>query len=93
MDEVCDRLDAPAAQLSIGQRQRLCPARALALDPDLLLLDEPTSARDADSTATVEAAITGLDGRRAMLVVSDDPAQLRRLCDEVVTLEGVASRN
>ncbi|MGI8729145.1 MAG: ATP-binding cassette domain-containing protein [Solirubrobacteraceae bacterium] len=87
-EEVRDRLDAPAAQLSVGQRQRLCLARALALDPDLLLLDEPTSALDGDSTATVEAAIRGLDGRRAMLVVSHDPAQLRRLCDDVVSLEG-----
>lgn len=89
-DEVHDRLDAPAVQLSIGQRQRLCLARALALDPELLLLDEPTSALDRDAKRAVEASIRGLDGKRAMLVVSHDPAQLRRLCDEIVTLQPVA---
>jgi phosphate transport system ATP-binding protein len=85
-DEVGDRLDAPASQLSIGQRQRLCLARALALDPSVLLLDEPTSALDPAATATVEAAVRGLRGRRTVLVVSHDGAQLERLCDDVVTL-------
>ncbi len=85
-DEVADRLDAPASQLSTGQRQRLCLARALALDPSLLLLDEPTSALDAAATATVEAAVAGLRGRRTVLMVSHDRAQLDRLCDGVVTL-------
>lgn len=85
-DEVADRLDAPAAQLSIGQRQRLCLARALALDPALLLLDEPTSALDGAASATVEAAVAGLRGRRTVLMVSHDSDQLGRLCDEVVTL-------
>ena len=85
-DEVADRLDAPAADLSVGQRQRLCLARALALDPDLLLLDEPTSALDAASTATVEAAVTGLADRRSLLVVSHDQDQLTRLCKRVVNL-------
>ena len=84
-DEVADRLDAPAEQLSVGQRQRLCLARALALDPDLLLLDEPTSSLDPAATRTVEDAITGLQGR-TVLVVSHDRAQLTRLCPEVVDL-------
>jgi phosphate transport system ATP-binding protein len=85
-DEVADRLDAPAAHLSIGQRQRLCLARALALDPSVLLLDEPTSALDPEATAAVESTVASLRGRRSVLVVSHDAAQLGRLCDDVVTL-------
>jgi phosphate transport system ATP-binding protein len=86
-DEVADRLDAPAEQLSVGQRQRLCLARALALDPSLLLLDEPTSALDASAATTVEDAITSLQGR-TVLIVSHDSGQLSRLCSQVVTLGG-----
>jgi phosphate transport system ATP-binding protein len=85
-DEVAERLDAPADQLSVGQRQRLCLARALALDPPLLLLDEPTSALDPAAVEVVERAVSGVRGRRTVLVVSHDAAQLERLCDEVVTL-------
>lgn len=84
--EVEDRLDAPAQQLSIGQRQRLCLARALALDPELLLLDEPTSALDHAATARVEEAVAGVRGRRSVLIVSHDRGQLSRLCDHVVEL-------
>jgi len=87
LDEVGDRLDAPAEQLSVGQRQRLCLARALALDPELLLLDEPTSALDPAATRTVEDAITGLQGR-TVLIVSHDRGQLSRLCPDVVDLGG-----
>lgn len=84
--EVRDRLNAPAEQLSVGQRQRLCLARALALDPPLLLLDEPTSALDAGSRELVEASIAGLRGRRTVLLVSHDLEQVARLCDAVVDL-------
>ena len=86
--EVRHRLDAPAEQLSVGQRQRLCLARALALDPQLLLLDEPTSALDAGSRAVVEASIAGLRGRRTVVLVSHDAEQVARLCDAVVDLGG-----
>ncbi len=84
--EVADRLDSPAAELSVGQRQRLCLARALALDPALLLLDEPTSALDASSREVVEASVASLRGRRTVLLVSHDADQIARLCDDVVDL-------
>jgi len=89
-DEVRDRLDLPAEQLSVGQRQRLCLARALALDPAVLLLDEPTSALDPGSRDTVEASVAGLRGRRTVILVSHDAEQVARLCDDVVDV-GIAS--
>ena len=85
--EVADRLDSPAQDLSAGQRQRLCLARALALEPAALLLDEPTSALDARSRDKVEESITALRGSRAVLLVSHDPEQVRRLCDTTVHLD------
>ncbi|WBB59700.1 ATP-binding cassette domain-containing protein [Streptomyces sp. WMMC500] len=85
--EVSDRLDAPAQTLSAGQRQRLCLARALALEPAGLLLDEPTSALDEHSRDTVEQSIAALRGRRTVLLVSHDPAQVERLCDTTVHLD------
>ncbi|MFE1800814.1 ATP-binding cassette domain-containing protein [Streptomyces sp. NPDC059517] len=85
--EVSDRLDSPAQNLSAGQRQRLCLARALALEPAGLLLDEPTSALDERSRDKVEQSIAALHGRRAVLLVSHDPAQVERLCDTTVHLD------
>lgn len=84
--EVSDRLDDPATELSVGQRQRLCLARALALDPELLLLDEPTSALDPESRQVVEEAVAGIESHRSVLIVSHDRDQLDRLCSEVVQL-------
>ncbi|MEU8673460.1 ATP-binding cassette domain-containing protein [Streptomyces sp. NPDC048560] len=85
--EVHNRLDSPAQTLSAGQRQRLCLARALALEPAALLLDEPTSALDERSRDTVEESVAALRGNRTVLLVSHDPAQVDRLCDRTVRLE------
>ncbi|MGH3752498.1 MAG: ATP-binding cassette domain-containing protein [Pseudonocardiaceae bacterium] len=86
-DEVSDRLDDPAHTLSVGQRQRLCLARALALNPALLLLDEPTSALDSTSRDLVEAAVAELVGRRTVILDSHDAEQVQRLCDQVIDLD------
>ncbi|WP_406406544.1 ATP-binding cassette domain-containing protein [Streptomyces sp. NBC_01643] len=86
-NEVRNRLDTPAQTLSAGQRQRLCLARALALEPAALLLDEPTSALDERSRDTVEESVAALRGNRTVLLVSHDPAQVERLCDRTVRLE------
>ncbi|MFJ6516866.1 ATP-binding cassette domain-containing protein [Streptomyces filamentosus] len=85
-DEVATRLDTPAQTLSNGQRQRLCLARALALEPAALLLDEPTSALDERSRDTVEESVAALRGNRTVLLVSHDPAQVERLCDRTVRI-------
>ncbi|MFF9199677.1 ATP-binding cassette domain-containing protein [Streptomyces sp. SBR177] len=86
-NEVRGRLDDPAQSLSNGQRQRLCLARALALEPAALLLDEPTSALDERSRDTVEESVAALRGNRTVLLVSHDPGQVERLCDRTVRIE------
>ncbi|REE99997.1 ATP-binding cassette domain-containing protein [Thermomonospora umbrina] len=85
-NEVAERLDAPAGDLSVGQRQRLALARALALDPQLILLDEPTSSLDGASAAEVEATLQSLRGRRTMILVSHDMNQVERLCSTTVAI-------
>ena len=80
-DEVKDRLKNPATQLSVGQQQRLCLARGLALDPDVILMDEPTSALDPRSTEAIEQLILTLKQNRAIVLVTHDTGQARRVTD------------
>jgi phosphate transport system ATP-binding protein len=82
-DEVKDRLAAPALSLSGGQQQRLSIARALALKPEILLLDEPCSALDPISSGIVEDLIKALRGRYTMVIVTHNLAQARRVADSV----------
>jgi phosphate transport system ATP-binding protein len=85
-DEVKDRLDSPATSLSGGQQQRLCIARAMALEPEVLLLDEPCSALDPLSSARVENLVGGLRQRVSVVIVTHNLAQARRLADRVALL-------
>jgi len=85
-DEVKDRLDDPAATLSVGQQQRLCLARALALEPEVILMDEPTSALDPRATAAIEELIVGLKKQHTVVLVTHDPAQARRVTDTLACL-------
>lgn len=80
-DEVKDRLDNSALALSGGQQQRLCIARALTLEPSILLMDEPCSALDPISSATVEKMIKRLSGRYTIVIVTHNLAQARRIAN------------
>jgi phosphate transport system ATP-binding protein len=83
-EEVKDRLRAPAVRLSVGQQQRLCLARALAVQPEVLLADEPTSALDPVSAALVEKRLTELKGEYTILIVTHILRQAKRLADYVL---------
>ncbi|MDX2018990.1 MAG: ATP-binding cassette domain-containing protein [Deltaproteobacteria bacterium] len=84
--EVQGRLDDRAETLSGGQQQRLCVARALTLSPKVLLLDEPTSALDPVATRVMEDLITRLKSELALVMVTHDPSQARRLADDLAVL-------
>jgi phosphate transport system ATP-binding protein len=81
-DEVKDRLDESALNLSGGQAQRLCIARALATDPEVLLLDEPASALDPASTARIEDLIFELKRHYTIVIVTHNMQQAARVSDQ-----------
>jgi len=81
--EVADKLDAPALRLSGGQQQRLCIARAIASGPEILLMDEPCSALDPRSTAVIEELILALREELAIVIVTHNLQQARRVADRV----------
>lgn len=85
--EVAARLDAPADLLSVGQQQRMCLARALAMEPRVLLLDEPTSSLDEAATAEIERLVTGLAEHLAIVMVTHDLAQARRVSERLLRFE------
>ncbi len=80
-DEAKDRLHASALELSGGQQQRLCIARAIAADPEVLLMDEPCSALDPIATAKVEELIFSLRGEYTVLIVTHNMQQAARVSD------------
>jgi phosphate transport system ATP-binding protein len=81
-EEVKDRLDDSALNLSGGQAQRLCIARALATDPEVLLLDEPASALDPASTARIEDLIFELKRNYTIVIVTHNMQQAARISDQ-----------
>jgi phosphate transport system ATP-binding protein len=83
-DEVKDRLNAPALDLSGGQQQRLCIARALATDPEVLLMDEPASALDPQSTMRIEDLIFELKRNYTIVIVTHNMQQAARVSDLTV---------
>ncbi len=80
-DEVSDRLDSPGTGLSGGQQQRLCIARAIAIEPDVILMDEPCSALDPIATARIEELIHELKEKFTIIIVTHSMQQAARVSD------------
>ncbi len=85
-EEVKDRLKDSALRLSGGQQQRVCIARSLAVDPEVLLMDEPASALDPTSTAKIEELVLDLKARYTIVVVTHNMQQAARISDRTAFL-------
>ena len=85
-EEVKGDLKKSALKLSGGQKQRLCIARALTVEPEVLLLDEPCSALDVKSTAVIEELLMKLKERYTIVIVTHNLAQARRISDRTAFL-------
>jgi phosphate transport system ATP-binding protein len=83
-DEVKDKLKASGMALSGGQQQRLCIARALAINPDVILLDEPASALDPISTLKIEELLRELEANYTIIIVTHNMQQAARVSDKTV---------
>src|SRR5690625_3839606 len=81
-DEVKDRLDKPGSGLSGGQQQRLCIARAIAVEPQVLLMDEPCSALDPISTSAIEDLVHELKENYTIVIVTHNMQQAARVSDD-----------
>ena len=85
-NEVQDRLNDPASRLSVGQQQRLCLARAIAVKPEVLLCDEPTSALDPIGAQQIEKLLTKLKKEYTVVLVTHTLRQAKRLADYIIYL-------
>ena len=82
-EEVCDQLDNPATELSVGQQQRLCIARVLAIQPEVILMDEPCSALDPMATLRIEELMQELKRDYTIVIVTHNMQQAARASDWV----------
>lgn len=86
-EEVKDKLKKSALKLSGGQKQRLCIARALTIEPKVLLFDEPCSALDIENTLLIEKLLTDLKSGISIIIVTHNIEQAKRIGDEIVTMK------
>lgn len=93
-EEVRDKLSSPAGELSGGQKQRLSIARALAVGPEVLLLDEPCSSLDPASTRIIEELLVQLSAKLTIVLVTHNLFQAKRVAHEtVLMMEGQVVEN